>query len=99
MSSCGAFSAAPVERGGTLLGGMRGCHIGGLAHQCYIQPPVVTGFTKCGPLKLLSSSSLAVSEELPSPCPVQTLEEGRVLSEHPLVKGECHMCCSCDSCC
>ena len=46
-----------------------------------------------------SSSSLAVSEELPSPCPVQTLEEGRVLSEHPLVKGECHMSCSCDSCC
>ena len=30
---------------------------------------------------------------------VQTLEEGRALSEHPLVKGECHMSCSCDSCC
>ena len=56
-------------------------------------PPDSTGFTKCGPLKPSSSSSLDVSEELPSPCPVQTLEEGRALSEHPLVKGECHMSC------
>ena len=29
----------------------------------HIQPPVVTGFTKCDPLKPLSSSSLAVSKE------------------------------------
>ena len=36
---------------------------------------------------------MAVSEELSSPCPVQTLEEGRALSEHLLVKGECHMSC------
>ena len=36
---------------------------------------------------------MAVSEELSSPCPVQTLEEGRVLSEHPLVKSKCHMSC------
>ena len=34
-----------------------------------------------------------VSEELSSPCPAQILEEGRALSEHPLVKGECHMSC------
>ena len=56
-------------------------------------PSDSTGLTKCGPLKPLSSPSLDVSEELPSPCPVQTLGEGRVLSEHPLVKGECHMSC------
>ena len=29
----------------------------------HIQPPVVTGLTECGPLKPLSSSSLAVSKE------------------------------------
>ena len=68
-----------------------------LSSQCHIQPPVVTGLTKYGPLKPLSSSSLAVSVELSSP--VQTLEEGRALSEHPLVKGECHKSCSYDSCC
>ena len=51
--------------------------------------------TNYGKMKAFAASVL---REL-SPCPVQTLEEGRALSEHPLVKGECHKSCSCDSCC
>ena len=74
-------------------------HIGGISSSMLSSPPVVTGFTKHRLLKPSSSSSVDVSEELPSPCPVQSLEEGRVLSEHPPVKGRCHMTRSCDSCC
>ena len=97
MSSCSSFSVAPVEGNGTLLKGMRCDSHWGISSSMLSSPPVVTGFTKYCVLKAPSSSSVDVSEELPSPWPVQSLEEGRVLSEHPPVKGKCHMTWSCDS--
>ena len=51
------------------------------------------------PLESLHSSSLGMSKELPSRYAMKTLEEQGTLSEQPLMKGVCHMPCSCDSYC
>ena len=56
-------------------------------------------FLDSDPFESLYSSSLGTSEELPFYYAMKTLEEQGTLSEQPLMKGMCHMPCSCDSYC
>ena len=56
-------------------------------------------FLDSDPLESLHSSSLGMSKELPSHYAMKTLEEQGTPSEQPLMKGVCHMPCSCDSYC
>ena len=56
-------------------------------------------FLDSDPLESLHSSSLGMSKVLPSHYAMKTLEEQGTLSKQPLMKGMCHMPCSCDSYC